>query len=67
MGKKFHAPDFTRSGWQEKASNDRMRSAIENGIVEDGQRRMPGWKGKLSPDEIESLVRYVRAFPNAKP
>ncbi len=66
MGRKFHAPDFDRAGYQQKTTNDEMRSAIANGITVDGQRRMPGWKGKLSPAEIEDLVRYVRAFPNAK-
>lgn len=29
-------------------------------IVEKGRGAMPGWKGKLSADEIDAVVRYVR-------
>ncbi len=62
MGRKFHAPDFTRKGWQGRTTNRQMRSAILHGITVNGQRRMPGWQGKLAPDQIDALVGYVRRF-----
>ena len=37
-------------------------------VIETGRGAMPGWKGRLTEDEIDGLVRYVRQFrPTAPP
>ena len=62
MGKRFHAPDFASAKWQANAKDAELRKVIENGVVEDGVHRMPAWKGKLTPAQIDGLVQLVRGF-----
>jgi cytochrome c6 len=62
MGKKFHAPDFTGDKWQKETTDKEIQKAIEDGIVEEGKRKMPAWKGKLTPEQITALGQYARAF-----
>jgi mono/diheme cytochrome c family protein len=50
-------PDFTSDKWQ-KAHTD---AAIAKGIRE-GKETMPAYKDTLSAAQINSLVKYVRAF-----
>ncbi len=35
-------------------------------IIADGKNKMPGYKGKLSPDEIKQLVRHIRSLGRRK-
>lgn len=62
MGKKFHARDFTAAKWQAKVTDEAIRHTIENGVVVEGQVRMPPWKEKLTPQQISDLAKYVRTF-----
>jgi mono/diheme cytochrome c family protein len=62
MGKKFHAPDFTGDKWQKETTDKEIQKAIEEGVVEDGKRKMPAWKGKLTPEQISDLGKYSRTF-----
>jgi mono/diheme cytochrome c family protein len=62
MGKKFHSPDFTSAKWQAKTSDEAARHTIEDGVVIDGQVRMPPWKEKLTPQQITDLIKYARSF-----
>jgi mono/diheme cytochrome c family protein len=56
-GKLAGAPDFTDPEWQEAFDDSQLENSITHG---DGQ--MPAFGKKLSKAQIDSLVRYVRAF-----
>lgn len=56
-GKVRGAPNFDDARWQEKVSDDHIFNTISN-----GHDRMPAFGNKLSADEIQSLVAYVRTF-----
>jgi mono/diheme cytochrome c family protein len=57
LGELTGAPDFTGAAWQEGRSGLRMRASIAH-----GRAGMPSFKDKLPPDEIASLVAYIRGF-----
>ena len=59
-GKFNHARDLTDAQWQDDVSDERMFNSIRNGRNTRGN--MPGFAGKLSETEINSLVTFVRAF-----
>jgi cytochrome c6 len=50
-----HARDLTDSKWQMSVSDERLFNSITN-----GRGHMPAWGKKLSEEEINSLVAYVR-------
>jgi mono/diheme cytochrome c family protein len=52
-----HARDLTDPVWQERASDERLFNTIMK-----GKEKMPGFSKKLSEQEIESLVSYVRGL-----
>jgi len=56
-GKLKHARDLTDSEWQGRVSDERLFNSIMN-----GKEKMPGYGKKLSEQEINSLVTYVRAL-----
>lgn len=54
----YKMPDFTDTKWQDNASDSRLIIAVAN-----GKRKMPGYKGKLTNEEIVDLVKVcVRSF-----
>lgn len=53
-----HARDLTDSGWHNDVSDERIFNSIMNGKG----KKMPAYGKKLSEQEIESLVTYVRAL-----
>ncbi|HXL80280.1 MAG TPA: cytochrome c [Pyrinomonadaceae bacterium] len=56
-GKFKHARNLTDAEWQEKVSDERIFNSITN-----GKEKMPAFGKKLSQEQIEVLVTYVRAF-----
>jgi len=56
-GKLDHARDFTDAGWQNNVSDERLFNSISN-----GRGKMPDFKKKLSEQQIDALVTYVRHF-----
>jgi len=56
-GKLKHARDLTDGEWQERVSDERIFNSITN-----GKDKMPAYGKKLSQEQIEALVTYVRAF-----
>jgi len=52
-----HARDLTDPVWQDRASDERLFNTIMK-----GKEKMPGFSKKLSEQEIESLVSYVRGL-----
>jgi mono/diheme cytochrome c family protein len=57
LGDLTGAPDFTDAAWQESRRGLRMRASIAH-----GRGGMPSFKDRLSPNEIASLVAYIREF-----
>ena len=55
-GKRIKAPNLTSERQKGKPDSDYIE-IIENGAKEDG---MPGFKGKISDDDIKNLVKYIR-------
>lgn len=56
-GKLNHARDLTDRAWQDDASDERLFNSIMN-----GKRKMPAFSKKLSEQEIDALVTYVRGL-----
>ena len=52
-----HARDLTDPVWQDRATDERLFNTIMN-----GKQKMPGFSKKLSEQEIDSLVSYVRSL-----
>ena len=56
--KKKGVKDFTDAKWQKSRTDAQLIASINNGKGD----VMPGWKAKLSAEEIKALVAHVRAF-----
>ena len=56
-GKLKHTRDLTDPEWQDKASDERIFNSIMN-----GKGKMPAFGKKLSEQEINTLVTFVRAL-----
>ncbi len=56
-GKKLGVPDFTDAKWQASVTDKRLINSITN-----GKNKMPKQGGRLSPEEIRAMVKYVRFF-----
>jgi mono/diheme cytochrome c family protein len=60
-GRELKAKDFTRPKWQKHTTDQEIVEAITNGIP---KKKMPAFKDKLSGEEIQALVPFLRAFGN---
>ena len=60
-GKKLGAPDFTDVEWQASVTDEQLIASIT-----DGKKKMPKQGGKLSPEEIKAMVKYVRMLAPKK-
>jgi mono/diheme cytochrome c family protein len=58
-GRQYKAQDFTKPKWQKTTTDDEIVDAVTNGVP---KSKMPAFKEKLSPDEIKSMVPFIRAF-----
>ena len=56
--KKSGQKDFTDAKWQKSESDAKLTLAINNGKGD----FMPGFKSKLSAEEVKALVAKVRSF-----
>lgn len=52
-----HARNLTDSEWQNRVSDERIFNSIMN-----GKGKMPAYSKKLSEQQIDALVTFVRAF-----
>ncbi len=59
MGKKHEIDSFADAAWQGRHADDEIRDAITNGVPD---TKMKAYKGKLTPEQIDALVGYVRGF-----
>ena len=53
----LHARDLTDASWQSDVTDERIFNSISN-----GKGKMPSFKKKLTTEQIESLVAYVRGL-----
>src|SRR5258706_13781606 len=56
--KHVHARDMTDAAWQNEVTDERLFNSITKGKG----KNMPAFGKKLSDDQIDALVRYVRQF-----
>ena len=57
--------DYTDPAWQKAHSEAQVKTGIENGVnrEKNGKKQeMDPFKDKLAPDQIDSLVAYVKAL-----
>ena len=54
-GRRSHARDMTNASWQNEVTDERLFNSITK-----GKGKMPAYGKKLSEDQIDALVRYVR-------
>jgi len=60
-GKKLGVPNFTDGEWQVSVTDEQLITSITN-----GKKKMPKQEGKLSPEEIKAVVKYIRFFKPKK-
>ena len=56
-GRLSHARDMTNASWQNEVTDERLFNSITK-----GKGKMPAYGKKLSEQDIDSLVTYVRAL-----
>jgi cytochrome c6 len=56
-GKGLGVPDFTDAEWQASVTDEQLIKSITV-----GKKKMPKQEGRLSPEEIKAMVRYIRFF-----
>lgn len=63
MGRKHKIKDMTSAQWQTKFKDPEIKDAITNGVKEDGKdTKMKAFKDKLTPEEIDGLVAFIRTL-----
>ncbi len=60
-GKKLGVPNFTDAKWQASVTDEQLINSITN-----GKKKMPKQEGRLSPEEIKAMVKYIRFFTPKK-
>lgn len=60
-GKKLGVPNFTDAKWQASVTDEQLINSITN-----GKKKMPKQEGRLSPEEIKAMVKYIRFFAPKK-
>ena len=55
-GRLSHARDIANAAWQNEVSDERLFNSINKGRG----KNMPAYGKKLSEDQMDALVRYVR-------
>lgn len=58
-GRELKAKDFTKQKFQQHTTDEEIVEAITNGLR---KKKMPAFKNKLSPEEIQALLPFVRAI-----
>ncbi|MBI3185164.1 MAG: cytochrome c [Myxococcales bacterium] len=60
VGRKEKIPDMTAEQWQAGRTDEDIRRKISEGSKE--RPKMKPFKGKLSAQEIDGLVQYIRSL-----
>lgn len=64
-GKKENVDDLTDPGWQKRHSDEKIRNVIMNGSKKNP--KMKPYKDKLTPEQIDLLVKHVRTLSRTTP
>ncbi|MHB8877280.1 MAG: c-type cytochrome [Myxococcaceae bacterium] len=59
MGEKMGAKDYTDAKVQDAITDAQLEKGITEGLKE---KKMPAFKDKLKPEEIQGLVKYMRSL-----
>jgi cytochrome c553 len=65
QGAKMGVPDYTTPAWQKSRTDEQLKKAIADGVSreKDGKKQeMEGFKDKLPPEQIDSLVAFLRTL-----
>ena len=65
QGEKMKVADMTTAEWQKAFTDEQIKAALNDGVKreKDGVKQtMPGYKDKLSAEEIDDQVKYIRAM-----
>lgn len=60
VGAKEGIPDLTLGSWQQRHSDAQIRDVITHGS--DENPKMKPFKDKLTPEQIDALVKHVRSL-----
>ena len=60
MGKSLNVPDLRTPEIQKKTDTEL------SGAVTDGKGNMPGFKSRLTPEQVQAVIAYVRELGKAK-
>jgi mono/diheme cytochrome c family protein len=60
MGQKESIADFSSPAWQKAGSDAEIRQVIAEGSSRNG--KMKAFKDKLTPEQIDALVGYIRTM-----
>jgi mono/diheme cytochrome c family protein len=61
-GRKAGVKDQTDPQYQAALTDEKMFTAIKQGLKENGKEKMKPFADKLKDDEIKALVAHVRSF-----
>ena len=62
MGRRLQLKDYRDPAVQDAMTDEEIVAATRDGVTKDGRQTMPGYSDKLSEEEIQALLAYVRAF-----
>jgi mono/diheme cytochrome c family protein len=60
LGKKESIVDMSQPAWQKAQTDGQIREMIAEGSPRN--KKMKPFKDKLTPEQIDSLVKYIRTF-----
>ena len=65
QGKAMGVLDYSDAAWQKANGDAELKKAILEGVntTKDGKKQeMDGYKDKLTPEQVDGLVQYIRTF-----
>ena len=65
QGEKMGIHNMADPVWQKEFTDDKIRETVLKGIsrTKDGKKQeMKPFDGKLTPEEVDALIKYVRTF-----
>jgi len=68
QGKKMKVGNMATAAYQKSWTDDQLKKAILEGVKteKDGvKKEMDPYKGELTPEQVDALVKYIRALPTS--
>lgn len=62
MGRRLSLKDYTKPDVQHALTDAKAVETIKKGIKENGKEKMKPFGDKLSEDEIQAMLKYLRHF-----